>query len=349
MSFAQQLRGRFLTALSSSLLLGGFIPLACGGAMESPSKDPIEPMDPAAPVEPVEPPSKESLLPSCEMGGRGEVRCFAPGSVQGSPSLVDANNCQIQVQDSCCNAAQTGPALIEGQCCYGFCAGSCCGRPLLVGGEARIAPAVERADWAATYDPQLAGLSTAERSALADKWLNDARFEHASIASFARFCLDLLAFGAPPELVERAQRAMGDEIAHARACFALASAYAGRALGPGRLELRGVEPSCSLAEAAAAAVREGCVNETVAALTAQRQAERTADPVVRAVLERIASDEAGHAELAFRFVAWALQTGDAAVHYAVRSAFRTPPRDQLEGVAEQAWREVIAPVAAQLS
>jgi hypothetical protein len=196
---------------------------------------------------------------------------------------------------------------------------------------------------------QLAGLSPAERSAQSDKWLNDARFEHASIASFARFCLDLLAFGAPPELVERAQRAMGDELAHARACFALASAYAGRALGPGRLELAGVEPSHSLAEAAASAVREGCVNETVAALTARQQADVTRDPVVRAVLERIASDEADHAELAFRFVAWALQTGDGAVHYAVQSAFRAPPRSELAGVAEHAWAEVIAPVAAQLS
>ena len=133
MSFAQQLRGRFLTALSSSMLLGGSIPLACGGAMESPSNEPVEPM------EPIETPSKESLVPECAMGGRGEVRCFVPGSVQGSPSLVDANNCQIQVQDGCCNAAQTGPSLVDGQCCYGFCTGSCCGRPLIVAGQARVA------------------------------------------------------------------------------------------------------------------------------------------------------------------------------------------------------------------
>lgn len=338
MSFAQQLRGRFLTALSGSLVVGAFLPLACSAHTE-----------------------KEKVEPSCS-SGKPEVACFEPGSThfnQGQvpdpmpdpPATFDANNCQVraEVRDGCCNAAVTGPELVDGQCCYGFCTGACCGRPLLVAGEARVAPATERADWLAHYDVTLAGLSAQEQSALADAWLRDARFEHASIASFARFSLDLLAFGAPPELLEAAQRAMGDEIAHARACFAVASAYAGRALGPGPLELRGVEPSASLAAAAAAAVREGCVNETIAALTAQQQAERTPDPVVRSLLERIACDEADHAELAWRFVAWALHTGDASVSYAVQSAFRAAPSTQLDSVAAQAWAEVITPVASQLS
>jgi hypothetical protein len=341
MSFAQQLRGRFLTALSGSLVMGTFLPLACSAHTESTSKEKVE--------------------PSCS-SGKPQVECFAPGSTHFSqgqvpdpmpapPATFDANNCQVraEVRDGCCNAAVAGPNLVGGQCCYGFCTGACCGRPLLVAGEARIAPATERADWLGHYDVNLSGLSAKERSALSDAWLRDARFEHASIASFARFILDLLAFGAPPELLERAQRAMGDEIAHARACFALASAYAGRALGPGRLELRGVEPSASLAAAAAAAVREGCVNETIAALTAQEHAQRTRDPVVRSVLERIARDEADHAELAWRFVEWALHTGDAAVSYAVQSAFRAPSSTELDSVAAQAWTEVITPVAARLS
>jgi hypothetical protein len=48
--------------------------------------------------------------------------------------------------------------------------------------------------------------------------------EHASVAAFARFTLDLLALGAPADLVQSAQQALGDEIAHAELCFGLAGA-----------------------------------------------------------------------------------------------------------------------------
>ncbi len=55
-----------------------------------------------------------------------------------------------------------------------------------------------------------------EREALADRWTRDATYEHASIASFARVTLDLLALGAPAALVSGAQRAGLDEVEHAR-------------------------------------------------------------------------------------------------------------------------------------
>jgi hypothetical protein len=145
--------------------------------------------------------------------------------------------------------------------------------------------------------------------------------EHASIASFARFTLHLLALGAPPELVEDAQRASLDEIAHARACFALASRHAGAALGPGPLPLEGALPTLTLAEAAAAAVTEGCVGETLAALVAAEQLRVAVDPQARAALEKIAADEARHAELAYRFVAWAVASGGDDVRGAVARAF----------------------------
>ncbi|MFZ5897429.1 MAG: hypothetical protein ACOY0T_40625 [Myxococcota bacterium] len=71
------------------------------------------------------------------------------------------------------------------------------------------------------------------RNALSDEWARAACFEHASIASFNRFSLELLALGAPGDLVERANRAALDEVRHARLCFALASVYAGDDFGPG--------------------------------------------------------------------------------------------------------------------
>jgi hypothetical protein len=334
---------------------------------------------PDTPPKPASASNKERLRPSCERGS-AEVQCFAPGSTHfnvgnvpdpGPPpkAQFDANKCQVQheVRDSCCVPARTGPAFIDGQCCYGFCGGTCCGRPLLVDGQARVAPVAARADWSERFEPSVAGLDASERAALAGQWLEEAQLEHASIASFARFMLDLLAFGAPAELVERCQRAIGDEIRHARACFGLASAYAGAVLGPGPLDLSGVAPSASLAAAAAAAVREGCVNETVAALTATEQARAATDPALRAILERIARDEAEHAELAWCFVDWALRVGGQPVRVALTSGlrplcFNSSPAPQEAGlrasgrltaaerqaIAECAWNEVILPCAEAL-
>jgi hypothetical protein len=291
----------------------------------------------------------------------------------------DANGCQVQgeVRDGCCNPAQSA-GFIDGQCCYGFCTGACCGRPLTVAGEARVAPSAVRSDWIADdIHVKLDDLDAAERAELAREWLRDAQMEHASIASFARFLLDLLAVGAPPELVEGARRAMADEVRHARVCFALASAYAGNALGPGPLDLRGVGVSESLAAAAALAAREGCVNETVAALSAFEQARCAADPVVRAALERIASEETEHAELAWRFVRWAIAAGGEEVAAAVNEALRPGAgvmaspcdtrvdelasardprrsrgrlqRSDQRAIEARAWTEVILPCAHALS
>jgi lysozyme family protein len=50
-------------------------------------------------------------------------------------------------------------------------------------------------------------------------------------------------------------------------CFALAGAYAGAPLGPGPIPIEGALGRASLA-AIAAAVREGCIGQTVAALAA---------------------------------------------------------------------------------
>jgi hypothetical protein len=50
---------------------------------------------------------------------------------------------------------------------------------------------------------------------------------------------------------------------------------------------------------------EGCIGESGAALEAAWAAEAAADPVVKSALAGIAEDEARHAALAFRFVAWA--------------------------------------------
>lgn len=138
-----------------------------------------------------------------------------------------------------------------------------------------------------------------------------ALMEHASVAAFARFQLDLLAVAAPPDLVAAAAEAGRDELQHARLCFSLASAYRGSSLAPGHLSLEGCAASADLATIVETTVLEGCVGETVAAREARELAREVSDPVLAGVLATIAEDEARHAALAWRFVQWAL-TRDAA-------------------------------------
>ncbi|MBZ5707841.1 ferritin-like domain-containing protein [Nannocystis pusilla] len=234
---------------------------------------------------------------------------------------------------------QCGPdpmPAVPGQCCYFIAHGDgmvCEGRPFMVAGEGRVAPTIRRGDWGGAMQPSLAGLNDATCLALADLWGAAAADEHASVAAFARFALQLLAVGAPAALIDGAQRAMADEIAHARACYALAGAYAGCPMGPGRLDMSEVIGESDLPALAAAAVREGCVGETLAALVAQVAAIQARDHAVRSALKQIAVDEGRHAQLAWRFVQWALGRSPA-VREAVRDAFAAALR---EPVTARPW------------
>lgn len=226
-----------------------------------------------------------------------------------------------EVETGCCNAAVSGPILVDGVCCWDFCTGACCGRPVRVLGEPVVASIATRRDWLAALDLDPASVPEPTRAALHADYMRDAFLEHASIASFAVFTLELLAVGAPPSLVADAQAAAVDEIAHARDTFAAAAAFGGSEVGPGPLPIAGIAPKSDLAAIVATCVRDGCIGETVASLVAAEQARRARLPGLREMLARIAEDEARHAELAWRFVAWALASGDAAVRVAVASAF----------------------------
>jgi hypothetical protein len=203
-------------------------------------------------------------------------------------------------------------------------------RPFLVGASLRSARAVPSDDWARPLPPPAPALDPATAALLARSWLQDALEEHASVAAFARLTLQLVSVGAPPDLLERSQRASLDEIRHARACFALAARYGGRAEGPTPLRVHDSLGAVSLVEIAALAAEEGCVGETLGAALAQEQLAVATDPEVRAALERIAADEARHAELAWRFLRWAVLEGGAPVERAVVSA--------VERALEATWK-----------
>jgi len=181
-----------------------------------------------------------------------------------------------------------------------------CGRPFLVQGSERLAELRSGDDWTGGVVTAVDVLALAQRSLAAEHWARAALMEHASIAAFARFTLQLLHLGAPRELIEASQQAMLDETAHAKACFALASRYLESSVEPGPLAMDAALDEQTLEAIAVLTFREGCVGETVAALEAREALDDATNPEVRAALGRIAIDEQRHAELAWRFVSWAL-------------------------------------------
>jgi hypothetical protein len=196
------------------------------------------------------------------------------------------------------------------------CATTSCaiGRPFLVEGSERLADRAYRSDWLEEeLAPCVEPLAPEVRARLAEAWTRIGLMEHASIAAFARFSLELLALGAPAHLLDQSAQAMRDETAHARQAFALASAYSGEARGPGALAVDGRLLELELDAITFTTFLEGCIGETAAALEAREAADLARDPVVRAVLERVADEEARHALLAYEFLRWALSRSDAAL------------------------------------
>jgi hypothetical protein len=248
-------------------------------------------------------------------------------------------------------------------CCYTYSDGCQIGRPLLDRGEARVAPVRD----GGALPGGAEHLPAALREELARGWLADALLEHASVASFARATLELMAVGAPPDLLADCQRAGLDEVRHAQGCFALAERYAGRRLAPGPIAALPAREA-TLERLAVDTFVEGCVAETVATLAATRVLAACRDPEVARLLRRIVRDETRHAALAWRTVAWAVGEGGAPVADAVRAAaaaMRPDPSadaaaaSDLELLAHgrldartrrdaavDAWREIIDPTLA---
>lgn len=239
----------------------------------------------------------------------------------------------------------------ETVCCYHWFE-YCSGRPLLAAADRSDAPTTRQllpptrpgTGWSRPDpDPQLQGpgpdLTPDVRSSLAQLWLHDARTEHASIAAFNRLALELMALGAPHELLTGCQRAALDEIDHARRCFALAGAYSGQPVEAG--PLRGVTVRATdLGTLVRETFVEGCLGETVAALAATRAATVCRFDTVRADLEQIANDETRHAALAWAIVRWALRAGgESARRELMRAVAEVPvPADGAPDFADRKLR-----------
>ncbi|MDQ2642626.1 MAG: ferritin-like domain-containing protein [Myxococcota bacterium] len=231
------------------------------------------------------------------------------------------------------------------------------GRPYYDQGAPRRAPV------SPPVTEQGSAAGVARRRAAA--WSNAGAAEHASVAAFGRLALQLMALGAPLDLVRDTHHAALDEIGHSELCWSLARRFGEPVQAAGPFPFSGpIDPNLGLAELAVELVRDGCVEETLGAHLAFELAAAAPEADVRAVLTTIAAEESQHAVLSFRILTWALQTGGEPVRAAVRSAIAEPAALRLAlgelslrsgvdlaalcAMAERGVREVLEPARERL-
>lgn len=195
------------------------------------------------------------------------------------------------------------------------------GRPLVIEGETRAAPYIPRADWQANLAFDIDSLDGNVRDAVTNHYVDMAAMEHASVASFARFSLQLIALGAPAELLQDAHRAALDEIEHARTSYALATLFGKTNVGPDKLPVAIAPIDASVDAFVKALVLEGCVGETLGAAEGSAAARSVMVPEMAQSLSIIADDEERHATLAWRTLKWALETFGESARDAATQAF----------------------------
>jgi hypothetical protein len=180
------------------------------------------------------------------------------------------------------------------------------------------------------------------RDALAAQWRENGRTEHASVAAFARLTLDLMALGAPPELVADANRDALDEIRHAELCFGLARAIDGRVQSPGafpeaaRARTLSRSRTLALAQLAVDSLVDGALHEGVSARIIAKLARRCEAPAIQAILKEIAADEGRHARHGWDVVRWCLAEGGESVASALEGALRALPKTMSSPMPEEA-------------
>ena len=144
-----------------------------------------------------------------------------------------------------------------------------------------------------------------------------AELEAISVDAFRELAAELAFHGAPSALVERCEQAAREEIVHASLVGDLARRFGSATPAITRVPRTDPRPLVDIAVENAV---EGCVRELFGAAQARVRASCARDPEIRAVMTRIADDEARHADLSVAIGAYLDGRLDAAERARVHAA-----------------------------
>lgn len=142
---------------------------------------------------------------------------------------------------------------------------------------------------------------------LRDSWLKQAQGEVVSAIGFEHMRQGLMRFGAPEALLAEAKIAVVDEQRHATTCARLAQRFDPLLQQHATPKVKRSLPPLETIESLVTHIAlEGCWGETLGALTAARQCEIAADPILKAQIKTIAEEELQHCALSWKAAAWAI-------------------------------------------
>jgi hypothetical protein len=165
-----------------------------------------------------------------------------------------------------------------------------------------------------------------------------AYLEAASVHAFRIMRRELMAFGAPADLLDGALRAEADEVKHTRMTRKIARAHGGK---PPKVRVK-KHVSRSLEEIATENAVEGCVRETFGALIAMWQAEHATDASIAKAMKEIAVDETRHAALSWSVASWVDTKLDTAARARVAAARERAFADLEKEIAVEPHRELVS-------
>lgn len=336
--------------------------------LDSPTGDPVPPPTP---------------INSCDFGCTSWYDgCNNCGCQNGQITFCTEMYCEVYEEPRCndgpggcknddeCLRDNGGPCDWWGGCYAGECSCAVPGRPYYNSpeeDEPMMAPLLEGpSEWNTSGTLKIGSVNP--NAEVAEQWAKAALAEHASIASFSRFSIELMALGAPADLLDAAHQAAIEEVEHAMASFEIASAYGGVPVGPGKFPAHEIEIKDDLPALVERVLREGIIGETTSSVIAQFKFEN-AEGAVKYALESIAFEEGSHAALAMDTLRWAATIDQDVVNNAVLavipdSCSKTgqPPSDfgpltafgllsdeAERWVREFAWNDVVVPALRALT
>jgi len=173
--------------------------------------------------------------------------------------------------------------------------------------------------WEKTHAPKL---EPDVRAELARIWAERIPTEYRSITGFSTLSFDLIAAGAPVDLVAVCHRVCIDELRHTELAVRMVEIYGGEL--PELPREISVLPSDEklnvVAQACRSSILISCLGETFACTELAMLRDRAVDPVVEGVLRIFLADEIVHARIGWAYLAHAFKTADENTRKAVASA-----------------------------